>query len=72
MRGRVFQKTPTPHFAGTPLNRLGAARRSTFSHKGRRKKLSPLSHFGKHMMASILQHCACRLTPVLIAFLIGL
>jgi hypothetical protein len=31
-----------------------------------------LSHFGKKLLASILQHCVCRLTPVLIAFLIGL
>jgi hypothetical protein len=40
----VFQGTPTSHSAGTPLNRLGAARRSTFSRKGRRQgRLHPPS-----------------------------
>src|SRR4051794_25741700 len=51
---RVFQGAPTPHFAGTPLIRLGAIApihlppqgrkeksgrcRSTFPHKGERKR----------------------------------
>ena len=37
-----------------------------------KEKTPLLSHFEKKPLASILQHYACRLTPVLIAFLIGL
>nr|WP_318012061.1 terminase family protein [Mesorhizobium sp. CA7] len=40
----MLQGTPARLSAGTPLIRLGAARRSTFSHKGRRERFAMSRH----------------------------